>query len=86
MDEKLVVTIPKDFQLSTSEMSIHKRGPSFIHTSHSVDKFEISCDLKKFARRMRLLPISMKTLSTNNLKPVETLQSQPCKDITISTL
>ena len=38
MDDKLVVTIPKDLPLSSSEMSILKLGLSFIPTPHTVDE------------------------------------------------
>ena len=48
MDDKLVVTTPKDLPLSSSEMSIMKQGLSFIPTPHNVDEFEICCDFEKF--------------------------------------
>ena len=77
MDDKLVVTIPKDLPLSSSEMSILKQGHSFIPTPHNVDEFEIRCDFDKFARRMRLFA----HFDDNPIKD----QSQPCKDNTTYT-
>ena len=74
MDDKLVVTIPKDLPLSSNEMSILKQGLSFIPTAHTVDEFEIRCDFEKFSRCMRLFT----HFDENPIKA----QSQPCKDIT----
>ena len=74
MDDKLVVTIHKDLPLSSSEMSILKQGLSFIPTPHTVDEFEIRCDIEKFARLMRLFAHLMKTLSTSNRNYVKPLQ------------
>ena len=78
MDDKLVVTIPMDLLFSSSEMSILKQGLSFIPTRHTVDEFEIRCDLEKIARRMRLFA----HFDENPIKE----QSQPCNDITTCTL
>ena len=77
MDDKLVVTIPKDLPLSSSEVSILKQGLSFIPTPHNVDEFEIRCDFEKFACRMRLFA----HFDDNPIKD----QSQPCKDNTTYT-
>ena len=77
MDDKLVVTIPKDLPLSSSEMSILKQGLSFIPTPHNVDEYEIRCDFEKFARRMRLFA----HFDDNPIKD----QSKPCKDNTTYT-
>ena len=77
MDDTLVVTIPKDPPLSSSDMSILKQGLSFIPNPHTVDEFEIRCDFGKFARRMRLFA----HFDENPIKE----QSQPCKDITTYT-
>ena len=78
MDDKLVVTIPKDLPLSSSEMSILKQGLSFTPTPHTVDEFYIRCDFEKLARRMRLFA----HVDENHNKE----QSQPCNDITTCTL
>ena len=77
MDDKLVVSIPMNLPLSSSEMSILKQGLSFIYTAHTVDEFEIRCDFDKFARCMRLLA----HFDENPVKE----QSQPFKDITTYT-
>ena len=77
MDDKLVVTIPKDHPLSTSEMYILKQGLSFIPTPHIVDEFEIRYDFEKFARRMHLFAHFHENLINE--------QSQPSKDITSNT-
>ena len=77
MYDKLVVTIPMDLPLSSTEMSVLKQGISFIPTPHAVDEFEICRDFDKFVRRICLsahfheCPISEK--------------SQPCKDIATYT-
>ena len=77
MDDKLVVTIPIDLLLSTSEMSIPKQGLSFIPSPHTVDEFEFRCDFEKFARRMCLFAYFHEN-------PINE-QSQLCKDITTYT-
>ena len=75
--DKLVVTIPKDLPLSSSEMSILKRGLSFVSTPHTVDEFEMRSDYEKFARSMRLFA----HFHENTINE----QSQPCRDITSDT-
>ena len=74
IDDKLIVTIPMDLPLSTSEMSILNRGLSFISTPHTVDEFEIVVILRNLPVEYAFLPTSMKILLTNNLNHVNTLQ------------
>ena len=72
MDDKLVVTIPKDIALSTIETTILYRGLSLISSTHTVDEFDISCDLENIARRMCIFALL-------HVNPINE-QSQPIND------